>query len=81
MNAIKELEQTVQARTALPPHGERRRIRKAAKLTLDDIARACRVSRQAVWQWERHSDPRLEVLPTYVRVLGICREAVERQVP
>jgi DNA-binding transcriptional regulator YiaG len=68
MAGVDELLARVRSRRKLPPAAERRQIRKAAGLSLRDIAAAVGVSHTAVAAWEQGSMPR-EHEATYARLL------------
>ena len=55
---VDELLESVRSRRTLPVAEERRRIRKAAGLTLRDVGAAIGVSHTAVRSWEEGSTPR-----------------------
>lgn len=60
----------------LPPPAERRRLRRRAGVSTIDIARALDVTPQAVGAWERgQRTPSRELLPRYLEVLAVLREA------
>ncbi|WP_062218294.1 helix-turn-helix transcriptional regulator [Streptomyces sp. NBRC 109706] len=61
----------VASRSALPPPAERRRLRQAHALTLDEVARALDVRRATVSGWESgKSEPRPPEREAYARLLG-----------
>jgi transcriptional regulator with XRE-family HTH domain len=62
-------------RLALPAPPERRRIRRAAGLTLADVGAAVSVSRETVRGWEAGACPRLRHLADYVAALGVMKAA------
>jgi DNA-binding transcriptional regulator YiaG len=73
-----ELEAKLQARRSLPAPGERARLRKAAGLAQDDIARSVGVTRSAVSRWEAGCrEPRGRTLVAYVEVLELLRVSGE----
>ena len=66
----------VRSRRELPSPTDRRAIRKAAGLTLQEVGAAVGVSGQAIGMWEAGSrTPRGPHLERYVDVLRILREA------
>jgi DNA-binding transcriptional regulator YiaG len=65
---VSELLERVRARRRLPPAAERRRIRQAAGISQDDMARALGVSQMSIWRWERGTRPR-EHEAAYARLL------------
>jgi len=70
--SVDELVDRIRTRMELPPAAERRRIRKAAGISLRDVAAACGVSHTAVATWERGATPR-DSRGAYVRLLGELR--------
>src|SRR4051812_15456706 len=62
----------VGSRAPLPPAEERKRLRQAHGLTLDDVAAALKVRRATVSGWEsakKPTEPRGEVREAYARLL------------
>jgi transcriptional regulator with XRE-family HTH domain len=76
MTALTELSAALQARHELPPAETRRALRKAAGATLEQVARACDVTPQAVQFWETGSTPRGANLSAYLEVLRVFRAAM-----
>jgi DNA-binding transcriptional regulator YiaG len=63
-------------RRELPPPAVRRTLREGVGVSQEDVARVCRVSRQAVDFWESGDrNPRGENLKRYLAVLRLFREA------
>ncbi|MFF8543781.1 helix-turn-helix transcriptional regulator [Streptomyces werraensis] len=61
----------IPSRTPLPPPEERKRLRKAHGLTVDEVAKALRVRRATVSGWESgKTDPRPPERDAYARLLG-----------
>ena len=70
------LEQAQQHLT-LPPPAERRRLRRAAGLTLADLAQAVNVSAVSVHRWERGTrTPALRHVARYAGLLGVLAREV-----
>lgn len=66
----------IEVRQALPPPDERRELRLARGLTLDEIAAAVGVSRSCIHSYETgRRSPRGERLTRYVEALRALREA------
>lgn len=60
----------VRVHQALPPPRDRRALRTAAGLTLQEIATAVGVTPAAVWQWEHgHRNPNGKHLDAYLEAL------------
>ena len=76
MSALTELSVALEAKRKLPPAETRKALRKAAGATLEQVARACDVTPQAVLYWETGSMPRGENLTAYLEVLRVFREAM-----
>lgn len=78
MDALDELEQRIRARrTELPSPTERRAIRRAAGVTLEELAAVVGVSRASIGFWESGQvHPRGENLRRYSLALTRIREAV-----
>jgi transcriptional regulator with XRE-family HTH domain len=74
MTVIEELSAALQAKRELPPPETRRALRMAAGATLEQVARVCDVSAQAVQYWESGSTPRGDRLLAYSEVLRLFRE-------
>ncbi|MFJ9522457.1 helix-turn-helix domain-containing protein [Kitasatospora sp. NPDC101801] len=54
----------------LPPPTERARLRRAARLTQQQIADALRVKRETIWTWEKgRVEPRTPQREAYARLL------------
>ncbi|MBB4951357.1 DNA-binding XRE family transcriptional regulator [Kitasatospora gansuensis] len=54
----------------LPPPDERARLRKAARLTQQQIADALQVKRETIWTWEKgRVEPRTPQREAYARLL------------
>jgi transcriptional regulator with XRE-family HTH domain len=68
-SGVDELLEQVRSRRKLPAKSERRRIRKAAGLTLRDVALALGVSHTAVQKWEDGAMPREPMKNDYARLL------------
>jgi transcriptional regulator with XRE-family HTH domain len=69
-NTANDLVKLVRERRDLPPPAMRRAIRESADLSLDQVANALGVSRQAVSHWEQGArDPRPEHLRAYAKLL------------
>jgi DNA-binding transcriptional regulator YiaG len=68
-NGVDELLERVRSRRKLPPKSERRLIRKAANVSLRDIAVALGVSHTAVQKWEDGATPREPLKNDYARLL------------
>jgi transcriptional regulator with XRE-family HTH domain len=76
VSALTELSVALEAKRKLPPAEIRKALRKAAGATLEQVARACDVTPQAVLYWETGSMPRGENLTAYLEVLRVFREAM-----
>jgi transcriptional regulator with XRE-family HTH domain len=76
MTALSELSAALQAKRELPPPETRRALRMAAGATLEQVARACDVTPQAVQFWENGSTPRGANLSAYLDVLRVFRNAM-----
>lgn len=64
------IRERVRVHQALPPPLDRRSLRKAAGLTLQEIATAVGVTAAAVWQWERgNRNPNGKHLDAYLDAL------------
>ena len=73
VSAIRERVRELQE---LPPPPERRRLRVRAGVSLLDVAAAVGVSHTAISAWERGlRTPNRRLLPRYLEVLSILREA------
>ncbi|NUS14883.1 MAG: helix-turn-helix transcriptional regulator, partial [Streptomyces sp.] len=59
----------VASRSALPVAGERRRLRQAHGLTLEEVAAALKVRRATVSAWEGGTEPRGPEREAYARLL------------
>ncbi len=64
-------------RAMVPPPGECRRIREAAKATRSDVAEAVGVSEQSVIRWERGIGPSPRHVKAYADVLAELRRVAE----
>ncbi len=74
------LREHLAARKALPPPAMRRAIRRAAGITITQLAEELGVSRQAFAFWERDlRRPTGPHLVAYVALLKLLREAVENE--
>ena len=80
---LERLRERIEALQELPPPAVRAAIRCAAGLTLAEVGDACDgVSRSTVWAWEQgKADPNPEVLPRYLAVLRLMREATSTKEP
>ena len=77
MSMITELVERVEARRDLPPPAVRRAMRKAARVSLDEVGAAVGVTGQAVWWWETGDrEPNAENLRRYLEVLRALGRAV-----
>jgi DNA-binding transcriptional regulator YiaG len=76
VTALTELSAVLQAKRELPPAETRRALRKAAGATLEQVARACNVTPQAVQFWETGSTPRGANLSAYLEVLRVFRKSM-----
>jgi DNA-binding transcriptional regulator YiaG len=75
---IDELTERIRLRRVLPTPDAARAIRKAAGVSLSDVADVLGVSRQAVSYWEQGARaPRGRNRDEYVRVLRALRQAME----
>lgn len=76
VSPMEELARRVEARQELPSPPVRRALRKAAGVSLGDVASAIGVTRQAVGLWEAGArTPRGANLDLYVEVLRTFRRA------
>ena len=74
---VAALVRQVRQSRSLPPPALRREIRRAAGLSLEQVASAVGVSRQAVAHWEAGTRrPRASHLALYLDLLEQLREAV-----
>jgi transcriptional regulator with XRE-family HTH domain len=74
--AIEYLQKEIALRRGLPSPEERRRLREAAGLSLEDLGRAVGVSYSTVFNWERGEHfPRRRHLEAYLEALALLREA------
>ncbi|MEV5169452.1 helix-turn-helix transcriptional regulator, partial [Streptomyces werraensis] len=72
----------IPSRTPLPPPEERKRLRKAHGLTVDEVAKALRVRRATVSGWESgKTDPRPPERDAYARLLGKLAELYPTEPP
>ncbi|MFE2828483.1 helix-turn-helix domain-containing protein [Streptomyces sp. NPDC059271] len=70
------LRSRIRARHALPSPDQRAALRKAAGLTLQEVATAVGVTRGAVWHWEQGSrEPRGDLLGRYLLALEVMDES------
>jgi DNA-binding transcriptional regulator YiaG len=72
MNAstgIDELLADVRSKRKLPPANERQQIRKAAKVSLRDMAKALGVSHSLIRHWESGGTPREPYRAAYAELL------------
>jgi transcriptional regulator with XRE-family HTH domain len=70
LTTITELVERVEARRDLPPPAVRKAVRKAARVSLDEVGAAVGVTGQAVWLWETGDrEPNAENLSRYLDVL------------
>lgn len=66
----------MRARSSLPAPERRAELRKAAGLTLQEVADAIGVTRGAVWHWEQGTRaPSGSHLSLYLDALGVFEEA------
>ena len=72
-SGIDELLERVRSKRKLPPAEERRRIRKAARVSLRDVASALGVSHSLVRHWEHGGTPR-EHRAAYAELLDRLKE-------
>jgi transcriptional regulator with XRE-family HTH domain len=73
---VQELKQRAESRRVLPAPEERRRIRKDAGATLEEVAEVVGVTRQTVILWENGSrSPSGERLTRYMDLLRVLQEA------
>ncbi|MFH9177282.1 telomere-associated protein Tap [Streptomyces albogriseolus] len=72
----------IASRAPLPPPEERKRLRKAHGLTVDEVAKALRVRRATVSGWESgKTDPRPPERDAYARLLGKLAELYPAEPP
>jgi DNA-binding transcriptional regulator YiaG len=77
VTTLEDLSSRVRTRQELPAPAARRALRKAAGISLQNVADVCGVTRQAVATWETAGrTPRGQTLEAYVAVLRALRQAV-----